>query len=246
MRRSFREEAPLGFSVCPLAAFEKSRHLARPSGRARDARERRSVAFERARRVSRQPTTFAFHPSRRPSSPSPQTLTTADLTLPLVCLHPWVLVAQKVAVGVYKGVTTSELDELAAETAASMTSSTRTTLRCAPAALFARDSTPRACLRPRHDSRFSRRAPVVFANNTLFKRLGPTRLTPPPRTTFAARRSHRRLQPPQEHQEVFLGDVRARTGVQVPFSGDASREYSNSMSKRERFKYSKPEGLAWD
>ena len=35
---------------------------------------------------------------------------------------PQVLVAQKVAAGVYKGVTTSELDELAAETAASMTS----------------------------------------------------------------------------------------------------------------------------
>lgn len=32
-----------------------------------------------------------------------------------------VTVAQKVAVGVYKGVTTSELDELAAETSASMT-----------------------------------------------------------------------------------------------------------------------------
>jgi hypothetical protein len=32
-----------------------------------------------------------------------------------------VLVAQKVTTGVYKGVTTSELDELAAETAASMT-----------------------------------------------------------------------------------------------------------------------------
>lgn len=32
-----------------------------------------------------------------------------------------VMVAQKVAVGVYKGVTTSELDELAAETSASMT-----------------------------------------------------------------------------------------------------------------------------
>jgi len=31
------------------------------------------------------------------------------------------MVAQKVAVGVYKGVTTSELDELAAETSASMT-----------------------------------------------------------------------------------------------------------------------------
>lgn len=32
-----------------------------------------------------------------------------------------VRVAQKVTTGVYKGVTTSELDELAAETAASMT-----------------------------------------------------------------------------------------------------------------------------
>lgn len=33
-----------------------------------------------------------------------------------------VLVAQKVAGGVYRGVTTSELDELAAETAAALTS----------------------------------------------------------------------------------------------------------------------------
>ena len=32
-----------------------------------------------------------------------------------------VLVAQKVTTGVYKGVTTSELDDLAAETAASLT-----------------------------------------------------------------------------------------------------------------------------
>lgn len=37
------------------------------------------------------------------------------------CLSVQVMVAQKVAVGVYKGVTTSELDELAAETSASMT-----------------------------------------------------------------------------------------------------------------------------
>lgn len=35
--------------------------------------------------------------------------------------YPQVLVAQKVTTGVYKGVTTSELDDLAAETAASMT-----------------------------------------------------------------------------------------------------------------------------
>lgn len=40
---------------------------------------------------------------------------------PNSCPPPQVLVAQKVTMGVYKGVTTSELDELAAETAASMT-----------------------------------------------------------------------------------------------------------------------------
>ena len=78
----------LSASRCARSRRLKKPAPARPSGRARDARERRSVAFERARRVSRQPTTFAFHPSRRPSSPSPQTLTTADLTLPLVCVHP--------------------------------------------------------------------------------------------------------------------------------------------------------------
>lgn len=39
----------------------------------------------------------------------------------LKCRRLQVMVAQKVAVGVYKGVTTSELDELAAETSASMT-----------------------------------------------------------------------------------------------------------------------------
>lgn len=38
-----------------------------------------------------------------------------------LCHVPQVLVAQKVTAGVYKGVTTSELDELAAETAAAMT-----------------------------------------------------------------------------------------------------------------------------
>jgi hypothetical protein len=40
----------------------------------------------------------------------------------VLCLYLQVLVAQKVAAGVYRGVTTSELDELAAETAAAMTS----------------------------------------------------------------------------------------------------------------------------
>ena len=41
---------------------------------------------------------------------------------PIPSLPPsQILVAQKVATGVYKGVTTTELDELAAETAAAMT-----------------------------------------------------------------------------------------------------------------------------
>jgi hypothetical protein len=41
--------------------------------------------------------------------------------LPVIIVAAQVLVAQKVTTGVYKGVTTSELDELAAETAASLT-----------------------------------------------------------------------------------------------------------------------------
>jgi hypothetical protein len=43
---------------------------------------------------------------------------------PRAALHlpPQVMVSQKVCQGVYKGVTTSELDELAAETAAALTS----------------------------------------------------------------------------------------------------------------------------
>ena len=54
--------------------------------------------------------TLQQHPPQTPSS----RLNSASLLLQ-------VTVAQKVTVGVYKGVTTSELDELAAETAASMT-----------------------------------------------------------------------------------------------------------------------------
>jgi len=40
---------------------------------------------------------------------------------PIITHCSQVMVAQKVTTGVYKGVTTSELDELAAETAASLT-----------------------------------------------------------------------------------------------------------------------------
>ena len=50
----------------------------------------------------------------------PQRLVTSS-RLKCASLPLQVTVAQKVTVGVYKGVTTSELDELAAETAASLT-----------------------------------------------------------------------------------------------------------------------------
>lgn len=55
---------------------------------------------------------------KRVTQPNPNTCRHA-FNLFLRC--PQVLVAQKVTAGVYKGVTTAELDELAAETAASMT-----------------------------------------------------------------------------------------------------------------------------
>jgi hypothetical protein len=53
-----------------------------------------------------------------------------------------VLVAQKVCAGVYKGVTTSQLDEHAAETAAAMTASVTTANSC----LFLLDVVPLPCL----------------------------------------------------------------------------------------------------
>lgn len=70
-------------------------------------------------------------PARVPATPipaDPRPAPTLSVAQPLTCAHvsthqnSQVVVAQKVAVGVYKGVTTCELDELAAETAASMTS----------------------------------------------------------------------------------------------------------------------------
>ena len=98
-----------------------------------------------------------------------------------------ILVAQKVTTGVYKGVTTSELDELAAETAASMTAnhpdyavvrSTHAFCRSALCALGARSRQLRRQLR-----------------------LG---------AVCAAGSTRGGLQPAQEHAEVIQRDVRAR------------------------------------
>ena len=68
---------------------------------------------------------FIFSSARRGRERSP---CLGLLSLPHPSSHPipslppsQILVAQKVATGVYKGVTTTELDELAAETAAAMT-----------------------------------------------------------------------------------------------------------------------------
>ena len=159
---------------------------------------------------------------------------------------PQVLVAQKVAVGVYKGVTTSELDELAAETAASMTSkhpdyaqvrsrgplrSRLDPARLSPTtsrlALFSEGS---GCLRKQHAFQTSWANPAD-ATSPHHLRSSPL-ASPSPTSTRTPRSLSRRRACPK--------------GRPSPFSGDASREYSNSMSKRERFKYSKPEGLAWD
>jgi hypothetical protein len=59
-----------------------------------------------------------------------------------------VLVAQKVCAGVYKGVTTSQLDELAAETAAAMTAShpDYASVTTANSCFFLLDSVPLPCL----------------------------------------------------------------------------------------------------
>jgi hypothetical protein len=92
------------------------------------------VDFKRGRRTTRVPSYPSIQAVMLSSSlcpshfgPAPKRASTMgrnDVSLkqtPCVCPMQ-VLVAQKVTTGVYKGVTTSELDELAAETAASLTS----------------------------------------------------------------------------------------------------------------------------
>lgn len=66
---------------------------------------------------------LAAAPARRRPVAPPLPRSAPDRPSWNTLLRPQVLVAQKVTTGVYKGVTTTELDELAAETAASMTAS---------------------------------------------------------------------------------------------------------------------------
>jgi hypothetical protein len=97
-----------------------------------------------------------------------------------------VLVAQKVCAGVYKGVTTSQLDELAAETAAAMTAS-----------------------HPDYASvRSPLRNPRLGFSSIFFIVLTWSWL---PLFSVVVREAcgeDCRVEPAQEHQEVFLGDVR--------------------------------------
>ena len=98
-----------------------------------------------------------------------------------------VLVAQKVTTGVYKGVTTSELDELAAETAASMTA----------------NHPDYAVVRSTHAFRRSALCALGARLRQLRRQL---RLG----AVCAAGSTRGGLQPAQEHAEVVQRDVRAR------------------------------------
>jgi hypothetical protein len=103
---------------------------------------------------------------------------------PSLAAPPQVLVAQKVAMGVYRGVTTSELDELAAETAAAMTS-----------------------MHPDY-------ALVSGGNDGPAARPRPPLTEPPFSIPPAAGCQDRGLQPAQEHAQVLLHDVSGWWGVQ--------------------------------
>ena len=97
-----------------------------------------------------------------------------------------VLVAQKVCLGVYKGVTTSQLDELAAETAAAMTAS--------------------------HPDYASVRNSVSWFSFLLAVVICPDVGSVAPLSLFVVREAGGEdccVEPAQEHQEVLLGDVSA-------------------------------------
>lgn len=91
------------------------------------------------------------------------------------------LVAQKVAAGVYKGVTTTELDELAAETAAALTSTH-------PDYAIVSVNKPLACLGATRCHQPPCRSDTGAA-------------------LLAAGRAHCSLQPAQVYAEVLLADV---------------------------------------
>jgi hypothetical protein len=140
-----------------------------------------------------------------------------------------VLVAQKVAVGVYKGVTTRELDELAAETAASMTSKhpdyAQVRMHPPNPSRRAARPLPRSAHRNAFFSEEPRRVPSRFQTSPAPTN-GPLTFHPSP--PFAARRSHRGLQPAQGDQEVLLGDVRAQPRVTRPSPDAPERRFPSS------------------
>ena len=92
-----------------------------------------------------------------------------------------ILVAQKVTAGVYKGVTTSELDELAAETSAALTS-THPDYATVSCRFFNLNSSVNL-----------RRISIIYLQRTLIY--------------LTACCSYCRLQPSQEHPEVLHRDV---------------------------------------
>lgn len=119
-----------------------------------------------------------------------------------------VLVAQKVATGVYKGVTTTELDELAAETAASMTA----THPDYAVVRFIRESIGFGALRAKNDKEGERKENdveflVFFAHAAAADDKKTTPSLQKKHNAHPARCSHRRLQPAQEHAQVIQRDV---------------------------------------
>ena len=108
------------------------------------------------------------------------------------------LVAQKVTAGVYKGVTTTELDELAAETAASLTATHP------DYAMVSGGGARVGAGCGREGGRATLRAPRLRA--AARPGLNRARRRPP----AAARRAPRRLQPAQEHAQVVQREVGGR------------------------------------
>lgn len=160
--------------------------------------------------VTRHTRPAARRPAKRPPCLTPALRAPPGLGVPSL----QVLVSQKVTTGVYKGVTTSELDELAAETAASLTATHP------DYALVRRHSCCCGCCCCLHlgcdflAERSTLAGPMFYGAAWVAEWLVagglpaatlPTRAPCPP---FAAGRPHRGLQPAQEHAQVVQRDVR--------------------------------------
>lgn len=157
--------------------------------------------------------------------------------------------SQKVTAGVYKGVTTAELDTLAAETAASMTTNhpdyaTVSGKQPGPAAGVG-DKRNGSYVATLESSRVAPHARLFSRRRVLAPCCELEELTS--RRPAAARSPYCSLEPAQEHDEIVFRDVRSTAAVEMfePFSVGCDLIYPPRCSTKVLYEYTNERNGQW-